>query len=156
MAQSRLDEDIIAVMIRRRSGLGTSAGDADFLQAALLGYEQQRTVIESRIAELRRQLGRRSLADGSAELPDTEAAQPGKRRALSAAARERIADAQRKRWAAFRKESAPAKPAARAAKGKMSAAAKKRIGDAARKRWAAFRAKKAQAATPPKVKTAGA
>ena len=137
--------------------MGTSAGDADFLQAALLGYEQQRTEIETRIAELRRQLGRRGAADGATELPDAGAAQPGQRRALSAVARKRIADGQRKRWAAFRKESAPAQTkAVPAAKRKISAAAKKRIGDAARKRWAAFRAKKASAVAPSKVRTAGA
>lgn len=138
--------------------MGTSAGDADFLQAALRGYEQQRTEIESRIAELRRQLGRRSTGDDAAELSETGTPGQGRRRELSAAARKRIADAQRKRWAAFHKKSAPAQAerSAPAAKRKMSAAAKKRIGDAARKRWAAFRAKKAQAATPAKVKTAGA
>jgi hypothetical protein len=156
--QGPLDEDIIAVMMRRRSGLGASAADADFLRAALLGYQQQRAEIESRMAELRRQLGQPSAAVDSTNMSDNGTGQMEKRRALSAAARKRIGDAQRMRWAALRKESVPAQaePAAPVAKRKMSAAAKRRIADAQRKRWAAFRAKKAQPAASPKVKAAGA
>lgn len=127
--------------------------DVSFLQAALIGYEQQRTEIEQKITELRRQLGGRA-AQAAVEAGD--GARPGRRRTLSASARKRIAEAQRKRWAQFHNEQAPtAKKAAAPAKRKMSAAAKKRIADAARKRWAAFRAKKAQGSNASKVKTAG-
>ena len=148
---------IIAVMARSRSGSRSSAGNADFLTAALLGYEQQRSEIEARIAELRRQLSRRGAGSDGAVWSDTASAPVRKKRVLSAEARERIAEAQRKRWAASRRTPKPAaaRQSAPAAKRKMSAAAKKRIADAARKRWAAFRAQKASA-TPPKVKTAGA
>ena len=63
---------------------------------------------------------------------------------MSAAGRKRIAEAQRKRWAAARQATnhdavAAAKPAK---KRTMSAAARKRIADAQKKRWAAVRAKK--------------
>jgi hypothetical protein len=59
---------------------------------------------------------------------------------MSAAARERIATAQRKRWAAYHKgQKAPAQ------KRQLSPAARKRIADATRKRWAAYRAQKAAA-----------
>jgi hypothetical protein len=80
---------------------------------------------------------------------------------MSAAGRKRIAAAQRKRWAAYRKADKPEaekktvavqKAAAPSAKRRMSAAARKRIADAQKNRWAAHRAKKAA----PKVKTAGA
>jgi hypothetical protein len=62
------------------------------------------------------------------------------RRQMSAAARGRIAAAQRARWAKHRK----AKPAASASAGKrkMSAAARARIAAAQRRRWAAIKADK--------------
>jgi hypothetical protein len=60
----------------------------------------------------------------------------GPRRQMSAAARERIAAAQRARWAKQRKN----KPAPSAGKRKMSAAARARIAAAQRRRWAAFKA----------------
>ena len=129
--------------------------DAGLLAAALLGFEKQRSEIEGKIAELRRQLRRRGAGDNSA-WSEAMSVPAGKRRRLSAAARQRIAEAQRKRWAAVRGTSEPvARKAGAAPKRKMSAAAKKRIADAARKRWAAFRAGKTAASAPPKVKTAG-
>ncbi|HLK50411.1 MAG TPA: hypothetical protein VKT49_19860 [Bryobacteraceae bacterium] len=143
-------------MARTRSGSG-SAGDADFLAAALRGYEQQRSQIEARMAELRKELGRRGAGNSAGAWSGSTSAPARKKRTLSAAARERIAEAQRKRWAAARQGSKPSaaeRPAA-AAQRRMSAAARKRIADAARKRWAAFRANKAAAAAP-KAKTAGA
>jgi hypothetical protein len=133
--------------------------DPELLKAALVGYEQQRSEIETRIAELRRQLGGRwsSVPTGSAD-----GRQPAREpRTMSAAARKRIAEAQRKRWAAYHKAEKPEagkktvavqKAAAPSAERRMSAAARKRISDATKKRWAAYRAKK----TAPKVKTAGA
>jgi hypothetical protein len=78
---------------------------------------------------------------------------------MSAAGRKLIAAAQRKRWAAYRKEHTPATAKKAAAEKsaatpirRMSAAARKRIAAAQRKRWAEVRAKKAG----PKVKAAGA
>ncbi len=121
--------------------------DPGFLAAALAGYEQQRSELVERIGEIRRQLGGR---DSAATSNDTV---PGRKRTMSAAARKRIAEAQRKRWAAYRngqeptsgKKTVPAKNAAARPTRSMSAAARKRIADAQRKRWAAVRAKKAAA-----------
>ena len=128
------------------------ANDISLLQAALIGYEQQRAEIEQKIADLRRQLGGRGTTATAAA---GSAIRSTGRRPLSAAARKRIAEAQRKRWQKFHQAQAPAaKSAASAPKRKMSAAAKKRIADAAKKRWAAFRAKKTQSGSEPKVKTA--
>lgn len=132
-------------MAYRRSGSGSgSLRDPDFFKAALAGYEHERTVIVEKIAEVRRQLG------GPA--PSTNGIKPG-RREMSAAARKRIADAQRKRWAAFRKEQAPAtakktvgvQTAEARPMRRMSAAARKRISEATKKRWVAYRAKKTKA-----------
>ena len=63
---------------------------------------------------------------------------PAGRRMMSAAARERIAAAQRARWAKQRGE----EKAPRRAKRKMSAEGRARIAAAARARWAKFRAAK--------------
>src|ERR1035441_5313041 len=107
---------------------------AEILNAAIVGFEQQKLRIDAQIAELRQMLGG-GLTDTAAapELPK------GKRRKMSAAARKRIGDAQRKRWAESKKESAPSSPVAPEApklKRRLSAAGKKAIGDATRKRWA--------------------
>jgi hypothetical protein len=60
-------------------------------------------------------------------------------RTLSAAARKKISLAQKKRWAASRKES---KPAAAPTKRTMSASARRKIAAAQKKRWAKARAQK--------------
>ena len=73
---------------------------------------------------------------GSSEV----AAAPGKRRTMSAAARAKIAAAQRARWARQRGEKAD-KPAVKA-KRKMSAAGRAKIAAAAKARWAKYRAEK--------------
>ncbi len=115
----------------------------ELLAAALEGLQAQRQQIESQIAEVRRMLGSRVAAvpDGSATTP--------RKRTMSAAAKRRIAEAQRKRWAAFHKKEAtaskPATGAARRQKRKLSAEGRKRIIEATRKRWAAFRAAKKRA-----------
>ena len=59
---------------------------------------------------------------------------------MSAAARKRIGDAQRKRWAESKKTSSPVAPKAPKPKRKLSTAGKKAIVEATKKRWAAFHA----------------
>jgi hypothetical protein len=115
------------------------AADADFLTAALLGYQQHRAKILEKMAELRRRIGSRADTRTSSE---DWVAPAG--RTMSAAARKRIAAAQRKRWAAFKKTKATAKQAAPIKKKrKLSVEGRKRIIAATKKRWAEFRAKKA-------------
>jgi|ERR1017187_5462955 hypothetical protein len=58
---------------------------------------------------------------------------------MSAAARKRIRDAQRKRWAESKKESAPSSPVAPKTKRRLSKAGKAAIVAALKKRWAAKR-----------------
>ncbi len=64
---------------------------------------------------------------------------------MNAAARQRIAAAQRKRWAEYKKAQGSSAKPTKAKKRVLSAAAVKHISDATKKRWAAYRAAKAAA-----------
>ena len=70
--------------------------DANDLKMALVGYELERQKLEVKIAEIQRQLGGRRGAAPVGAKP------PTKRRRLSTAARKRIVEAQKKRWAEYR------------------------------------------------------
>ena len=119
--------------------------DNDLLAMALVGYEAQKAKIDAAISGIQAQLGHRGPGRPKAA---TDAAAPPKR-VLSASARQRIAAAQRKRWAAVRQAKAePAKP-----KRKLSAAGRRAIIEATRKRWAAVR-KAAAKKTKPVAKAA--
>jgi hypothetical protein len=113
---------------------------AEIINAAIVGFEQQKLRIDTQIAELRA-----AMLSGGATHPTAAKPEPtkGKRRKMSAAARKRIGDAQRKRWAASKGEAeSPSKTATPKPKRKMSAAGKKAISEATKKRWAAFHATK--------------
>ncbi len=102
--------------------------------------------IEATLSHLARLDGRSHHTErASAGKPDTKT-----KRIVSAAARRKMALAQKARWANVRKESQPmavAKTTSPApAKRKISAAGRKRIAAATRARWAAFRAAKKKAA----------
>jgi hypothetical protein len=73
--------------------------DPGLLEAALEGLLLQRDRIESQIREVQSLLGRKRPAS-------TQAAEStsGSKRQLSDAARKRIAAAQKKRWAEYRKQ----------------------------------------------------
>jgi hypothetical protein len=119
--------------------------DIEILQAALVGLQNESSKIDAKIAEVRARI---SGTEGSVT-PDGN--KPARKHTLSAAARRRIAAAQRKRWATFRKGSQTMEPlkkqkVATAKKRNLSAAGKKRIAEATKKRWAAFRAAKARKA----------
>ena len=64
----------------------------EIINAAILGFEEQKRHIDTQIAELR------AMLTGTPTEPATPEAPKGKRRKMSAAARKRIGDAQRKRW----------------------------------------------------------
>jgi len=70
------------------------------LEAALIGYQHQAEQLTQKMADIQRQLAGKSPSAA----PKTAA--PVKRRAMSAAARKRIADAQKKRWAEYHKQQA--------------------------------------------------
>jgi hypothetical protein len=105
--------------------------DNSLLAMALIGYEAEIGKINAAIAEIRGRLGEQAAGtDG----------QPGSRkRTMSAAGRRHIAAAQRKRWAAVRKQAKSAANSTAPKKRKLSAAGRKPIIEATRKRWAAVR-----------------
>ncbi len=108
----------------------------EFLNAALIGLQHTLSTLDQRIAEIRHQLGLKGNAPAS-----------GHKRMMSAAARRRIAMAQKKRWAAFKAARAQAnqtkaEPASR--KTGMSAEGRARIAAASKKRWEAFRKQQAE------------
>jgi len=111
----------------------------EIITAAILGFEEQKRHIDSRIGELQAM-----LSGGPAARADTPT---HKRRKFSAAARRRMKEAQQRRWARIRGESGspaakePAKP-----KRRISAEGMKRIIAATKKRWALKRAESAAAA----------
>jgi len=112
----------------------------EILNAAIEGFESQKKKIDAQIAELRQLLsGAPSEAPAAPPVVKT-------RRKMSAAARKRIADAQRKRWAAIKPQAE--KPAAKSdapkSKSRLSAAGRKAIIEATKKRWALLRAEKAK------------
>jgi hypothetical protein len=80
------------------------AKNTALLTAALEGLELQRARLNEQIAEVKALLNKRGPRKAAAA--DEGPAPKRKRRKLSAAARARIAAAQKKRWAEFRKESA--------------------------------------------------
>ena len=104
------------------------------IEAAIQGFEAQKQHIDAQLAELRTMLS--SASDSSAptaELTDD------KQREMSAAGRNAIAGAQRKRWAAAKDKSVPPN-VAKKPKRKLSAAGRAAIVAALKKRWAAKRA----------------
>ncbi len=106
------------------------------IEAAIYGFEAQKRALDTQIAELRAMLS----GEPAEAAPVTPTGLP--RRKMSAAAREKIAEAQRRRWAAAKGEAAPETPAAPKPKRKISAAGKAAIAAATKKRWAAYRAAK--------------
>ncbi len=107
----------------------------DIIAAAIEGFEGQKARIDKQIAELR-QLQRGE----STEQAVSASATSRKGRTMSAAGRARIAEAQRKRWAALKGQSPAASTAKVQKKRRLSAAGRKAISDATKKRWALKRA----------------
>lgn len=117
--------------------------DHELLSMALVGYLSQKAKIEAAIAEIRGK-----LVNGGTEVPSAAASAStvspsGNRPKMSAAARRRIAAAQKKRWAQYHQEHGQTSKPRR----KMSAAGRRAIGDAARRRWDALRKAKSGSAT---------
>jgi len=112
--------------------------DTSILQHALIGYQAERIKIDQKIAEIEALLnGKQKSSANKRPLR--------KRRRLSAAARARIATAQKERWAKFRKQESEA-PATKQVRKRVASpeVRKKRIAALAKAR-AAKAAKKAAA-----------
>ena len=82
-----------------------AAPSHEILEAALLGLESQRHKLDEQIAQVRSLLGRKAGRPAKVAVSNgvTGAASGSGTRVLSPEARKRIAAAQKKRWAAFRK-----------------------------------------------------
>jgi hypothetical protein len=104
------------------------------IEAAIYGFEAQKRALDAQIAELRAMLSG-ALAEAAAVTRTGHA-----RRRMSAAARKKIGEGQRKRWAAANGKVAPEAPATRKPKRKLSAVGRAAIAAATKKRWAAYRA----------------
>ncbi len=72
----------------------------EILEAALQGLEAQKHKLDDQIAQVRSMLGGRATTTAANKPASSGAA---KKRVLSPEARQRIAAAQKKRWAAYRK-----------------------------------------------------
>jgi hypothetical protein len=85
----------------------SSVDNTALLEAALQGLELQKSRIDAQMSEVRRMLGRRTAqtAPQAAAAAPAAAKKTRKKRELSPAARKRIAAAQKKRWAEYRKTS---------------------------------------------------
>jgi hypothetical protein len=107
---------------------------ADILSAALEGFEAQKNRIDTRIAEIR------AMLDGGGTVSSDASRAATPKRKVSAAARRRMAKAQKLRWKRIKPEAEPAAAVAKP-KRKLSAAARKRMAAAQKKRWAAIKGK---------------
>ncbi len=116
----------------------------EVIEAAISGFESQKQHIDEQIAELRSMLS--STSDRSSSITRSAG---GHKRTMSAAGRRAIAEAQRKRWAARKGESAETKPAKKP-KRKLSAAGRAAIVAALKKRWAAKKAASSGESAPVK------
>src|SRR5438105_7855625 len=102
----------------------------EIIDAAILGFEEQKRRLDAQIVALRT-----LRTDDNQTAP----ASVRPRRKMSAATRKAMAEAQRKRWATLKGDSGTQKPPKRA-KRKLSAAGRAAIVAALKKRWAAKRA----------------
>jgi hypothetical protein len=114
----------------------------EIIQAALDGFERQKQKIDQQIAELRQMLSGHLSKSTTAESPKV-------RKKVSAAGRRRMAEGQKRRWAAKRgeREKSPSAPEAVKPKRKLSAAGRKRIIAATKARWARIHAEAAKKAS---------
>jgi len=112
--------------------------NVEILNAAIQGFETQKGRIDAQIAEIRQMLAVGRTGPGTATEPQK------RKRKMSAAARKRICDAQRKRWALSKSQSEPSlksvTPETPKKKRKLSAAGRRAIIAATKKRWASIRA----------------
>jgi hypothetical protein len=106
---------------------------SEIITAAIEGFESQRKRLDSEITELR------GMLHGGRPRPAAESLK-GRRRKMSAAGRRRIAEAQRKRWAATKGASEPAMAQQTKRKRRLSAAGRAAIVAATKRRWALKRA----------------
>lgn len=112
---------------------------ARLLELALKGLEAERARIDDEIAQIRNQIGSSPIgnsSDGNAETVPTR-----KRRRMSAAAKRRISEGMKRRYAALRKVSGNPREAERKETG-LTASGRKKLSDMMKARWAKKKAGK--------------
>jgi hypothetical protein len=125
----------------------------EIITAAIAGFELQKSQIDAKIAALR------SMLPGSNSQTAPSEIAPPKRKRMNAAARRRIALAQKARWAKIRGESEPSTSVAESTSGpkrRLSEEGLKRIIAATKRRWALKRAEAAKAKSAKAKRVAGA
>jgi len=122
----------------------------EIIDAAIEGFTQQRARIDQKIAELQ------AMRSGRTAERTTSVSAAGKRSRFSAATRQKMAEAQRRRWAKTKGAVAPGQeastPAAPKRKRKISKEGLARIVAATKARWERVRAEKAAATKKVAVK----
>jgi hypothetical protein len=121
------------------------------IDTALHQLREERKQAQTQIAKLDQAIAAVEgvlKAGGNSQITTRTSRSNSRGRSLSAAARKRISESQRARWAQRRKQATTssagkARPAARKT---MSPAARRRIAAAQKARWARFRAKQQKAA----------
>jgi hypothetical protein len=111
------------------------------INAAILGFEEQKRHIDTQIAELR------AMLDGGRTEPIATPDSARPKRRISAAARRRMALGQQKRWAAIKGTTEPspaAAPELPKSRRKLSAAGRAAIIAATKARWDRIRAEAAK------------
>ena len=109
----------------------------DILAAALIGFEEQKIQLDTKIAEIQQML------DGGHSEPAVSTATAKPRKKFSAATRKKMAAAQRARYSRLKQGSEPTQAvSAKPKKRVMSAAGRRAISMAAKKRWKAIKAAK--------------
>jgi hypothetical protein len=141
----------------RETDMPTQKLTAEIINAAILGFEQQKRQIDTKIAELRAM-----LPGGTTQTAATPEPTKRKRRKMSAAGRKAISEATKRRWAAFHaaqqasEQPAPKKAARKSAK--KTASKKAAVKQAVTKKVAVKKSaakKTATAATPAATEAAG-
>src|SRR5215510_15502726 len=92
--------------------------NSDILAAALIGFEVQKTQIDTKIADIR------SLLEGGSTTAAAASDSGKSKRKVSAAARRRMAKAQRLRWKKIKQVDAPAQTGTAKPKRVLSASAR--------------------------------
>jgi hypothetical protein len=117
--------------------------DMNAIDQVISDLLSQREAIDRAVEALRSVQGVEGSVRQAAKFAGAATTKRGGRRTMSAEGRKRIAEAQRKRWAATKKTGGP-KAATKKHGGKrgITAAGRKRLAEAMRQRWAAKRAGK--------------
>jgi hypothetical protein len=115
-------------------------GRTRLLELALKGLEAERATIDGEIIQIKSQLNPQSTT--AQTVPALSPTAPSKKRRMSAAARRRVSEGMKRRYAEMRKAAQPRH--AESGGSRLTAAGRKRLSDLMKKRWADRRKGKAR------------